>query len=172
MPACLSGHAFQLYDKLAAADKGDFNTLVGALEKKFGIGEKTSMWTAKLRRTQRKPGEKVDRFVFHLHNLARQAYPTATDQERERSVNEQFMFGQPSDIQFHIMKSGTEDVLDRNVEMVKFYEAATEMAGIRRIMNTVDVVEQDDTPDADQEEEESKTIQVLCAELETTCTML
>ena len=166
LPACLSGHAFQLYDRLAIDDKRDFNTLVGALRKQLGIGEKPSMWVSKLRGAMRKPGEKVDHFVFRLHDLARQAYPAAADQERERRVNEQFMFGQPSDIRFHIMKSGTDDVLDRNVEMVKFYEAAMEMAGISRVMNVADSVEREDTPDADQEKEESKTVQKLYAELE------
>ena len=167
LPACLTGHAFQLYDRLAVDDKTTtFDALVGALEKKLGIGEKTSIWISKLRGATRKPGEKVDRFVGRLHNLARQAYPTGTEQERERRVNEQFMFGQPSDVRFHIMKSGTDDVLDKNVEMVKLYEAATEMTGVRRVMNVADSVEREDTLDADQENEESKTIQKLCAELE------
>ena len=130
LPACLSQQAFQIYDKLADAEKNDYQQLVGALEKKMGIGERIMTWKVQLRRTQRRnPDETVDRYAFRLHNLAKQAYPTASDEEREARVNEQFILGLSSDIQFHLLKSGTDNTLDRNIELVKLYEAATDLAG-------------------------------------------
>ena len=120
LPACLSQQAFQIYDKLSETGKNDDNQLVGALEKKMGIGERIMMWKVQLSLTQRhNPNETVDQYAFRLHNLAKQAYPTASDEEREACVNEQFILGLSSDIQFHLLKSGTDNTLDRNIELVK-----------------------------------------------------
>ena len=140
LPACLAKQAFQIYDKLTAAEKSSYTQLIAALQKKMGIGERVMTWKVQLRRTQRRlVDETVDQFAFRLHNLAKQAYPTSTDQEREERVNEQFILGLSSDIQFHLLKNGSENTLDRNIELVKLYEAATDLAGKRNAICTAEV---------------------------------
>ena len=81
----------------------------------MGIGERTMTWKVQLRRTQRISDETVDQYAIRLHNLAKQAYPTASDAEREIRVNEQFVLGSSSDLQFHLLQSGADNKLDRNI---------------------------------------------------------
>ena len=159
LPACLSEQAFQIYDKLTDAKKNDYKQLVEALEKKMGIGEKTMTWKVQLRRSQRNTDETVDRYVFRLHNLAKQAYPTASDADRETCVNEQFVLGLSSDLQFHLLKSGAANTLDENLELVKLYEAATDLAGRRKAVYTANITD-DEVSEQPKPDEYSK----LCTE--------
>ena len=127
---------------MSATEKSSYTQLVVALQKKMGIGERIMTWKVQLRRTQRRlADETIDQYAFRLHNLAKQAYPTSTDQEREERVNEQFVLGLSSDIQFHLLKNGSDNTLDRNIELVKLYEAATDLAGKRNTICAADVAE-------------------------------
>ena len=162
LPACLSEQAFQFYNKLEATDKADYTLLVKALEKKMGIGEKTMTWKVQLRRAQREPNETIDRYVFRLHNLAKQAYPTASEAERATHVNEQFILGLSSDLQFHLLKSGADSTLDENLKLVKLYEAATDLAGKRKMISTAKVTDEEAAEPAIDTSDYSK----LCTELQ------
>ena len=134
----------------------------------MGIGERIMTWKVQLRRTQRRnPDETVDRYAFRLHNLAKQAYPTASDEEREARVNEQFILGLSSDIQFHLLKSGTDNTLDRNIELVKLYEAATNLAGKRNTICTANIANEE-TPEPPKPDDYRE----LRAELEAMRTMV
>ena len=125
-------------------------------------------WQVQLRRAQRRnPDETVDQYAFRLHNLAKQAYPTASDEEREARVNEQFILGLSSDIQFHLLKSGTDNTLDRNIELVKLYEAATDLAGKRNVICAANVADEE-TPEPPKIDDYSE----LRAELEAMKTMV
>ena len=147
LPACLAKQAFQIYDKLTAAEKSSYTQLIVALRKKMGIGEKVMYWKVKLRRAQRRlVDETVDQYAIRLHNLAQQAYPTSTDQGREERVNEQFILGLSSDIQFHLLTNGSENTLDRNIELVKLYEAATDLAEKRNAIGAAEVDEKQSEP--------------------------
>ena len=96
-------------------------------------------WKVQLRRTQRETSESIDQYVFRLHNLAKQAYPKASEADREAHVNEQFILGLPSDIQFHLLNSGADNNLDKNIQVAKSYEAAAELAHKRRAVHTAGV---------------------------------
>ena len=143
LPAYLTQRAFQIYEKLPAGDKDTYEHLTAAIQKKMGIGEKKMAWKVQLRQTKRLPGESLDKYVYRLNNLANQAYPTSTEQEREiceMHVNEQFILGQPKDLQFDLLKGG-DNTLDKNVELAKLYESASELATGRRSLNTVEIEE-------------------------------
>ena len=76
--------------------------------------------------------------MCRLHNLAKQAYPTSTAQEREiceMHVNEQFILGQPKNLQFDLLKSG-DNTLDQNIELAKSYESAYELSSGNRSINS------------------------------------
>ena len=95
LPTYLTKQAFQVYDKLTANEKDMYAHLIAALQKKMGIDEKVFMWRVQLRRSEREAKETVDQYVIRLHNLARQAFPDATDEALNEHVNEAFVMGSP-----------------------------------------------------------------------------
>lgn len=138
LPAYLTQRAFQIYEKLQPGEKDTYDHLTAALQKKMGLGEKKMAWRVQLRQTTRSQGESLDKYIYRLHNLAKQAYPDSTETERETHVNEQFILGQPKDLQFDLLKGG-DNTLDRNIELAKLYESASELATGKRSVNTVEV---------------------------------
>ena len=139
LPAFLTKQAFHMYSKLTETEKASYATLVTALKKKLGIGEKVMTWRVQLRRARQEPHESLDQYVYRLQNLVKQAYPTATDAENDGHVNEQFVLELPSDLQFHLIKNGAADNLDKNIETAKLYEAATELATRRKAVHNMEV---------------------------------
>ena len=140
LPAYLSQRAFQIYENLTADEKDTYVHLTDALKKKLGLGEKKMAWKVQLRQARRAPDESLDKYVYRLHNLARQAYPTEGDAERESHVNEQFILGQPRELQFDLLKGG-DNPLDKNIEVAKLYEAASDLATGRKTVHTLHTVE-------------------------------
>lgn len=132
LPAYLTQQAFQIYEKLdEASEKDSYDNLKKALQKKMGLGEKRMAWRVQLRQTKRTSDDSIDKYVFKLHNLAKQAYPDLSDKEREARVNEQFILGQPRDLQFDLLKGG-DNTLDKNIELAKLYETASELSTTKR----------------------------------------
>ena len=84
LPAYLTQRAFQIYENLTPDEKDTYVHLTEALKKKLGLGEKKMAWKVQLRQARRAPDESLDKYVYRLHNLARQAYPTEGDAERSR----------------------------------------------------------------------------------------
>ena len=137
LPAYLTQRAFQIYEKLTAPEKETYANLTAALKTKMGLGEKKMAWRVQLRQTTRSHGESLDKYIYRLHNLAKQAYPDSTEAERETHVNEQFILGQPRDLQFDLLKGG-DNTLDRNIELAKLYESASELATGKKSVNTLE----------------------------------
>ena len=137
LPAYLTQRAFQIYEKLQPTEKDTYAHLTAALKTKMGLGEKKMAWRVQLRQTSRSPGESLDKYIYRLHNLAKQAYPDSTEAERETHVNEQFILGQPKDLQFDLLKGG-DNTLDRNIELAKLYESASELATGKRSVNHIE----------------------------------
>ena len=75
--------------------------------------------------------------------------------------------GLSSDIQFHLLKNGTDNTLDRNIELVKLYEAATDLAGKRNTICTANIAEEE-TPEPPKSDDYSE----MRAELEAMKTMV
>lgn len=137
LPAYLTQRAFQIYEKLQPTDRDTYAKLTAALKTKMGLGEKKMAWRVQLRQTTRSQAEGLDKYIYRLHNLAKQAYPDSTEAERETHVNEQFILGQPRDLQFDLLKGG-DNTLDRNIELAKLYESASELATGKKSVNTME----------------------------------
>ena len=140
LPAFLTKQAFHMYSKTTDTEKATYTALVAALKKKLGIGEKVMTWKVQLRRARQEPNESLDQYVYRLHNLVKQAYPDATDADSDGHVNEQFVLGLPTDLQFHLIKGGANDKLDKNIETAKLYEAATELASRKKTIYSAEVI--------------------------------
>ena len=143
LPAYLKERAFQIFENIDEDEKDTYEKLTASLKKKLGLGEKKMAWRVSLRQARRAPDESLDKFVYRLHNLAKQAYPATTDKERESHVNEQFILGQPKDLQFDLLKGG-DNTLDKNIEIAKLYESASELATGRRPAHSVNVADEDE----------------------------
>jgi hypothetical protein len=171
LPAYLTQRAFQIYENLAVDEKDTYEHLTAALKKKLGLGEKKMAWKVQLRQARRSQDESLDKYVYRLHNLAKQAYPTAGDPERESHVNEQFILGQPRELQFDLLKGG-DNTLDKNIEIAKLYEAASELAIGRKSVHTLETVdlreeEHHESPAGKREKESSEaSLQVMTALLQ------
>lgn len=137
LPAYLTQRAFQIYEKIQPTDRDTYAKLTAALKTKMGLGEKKMAWRVQLRQTTRSQAEGLDEYIYRLHNLAKQAYPDSTEAERESHVNEQFILGQPRDLQFDLLKGG-DNTLDRNIELAKLYESASELATGKKSVNTME----------------------------------
>ena len=142
LPAYLTQQAFQIYEKLdETTEKDSYDHLKTALQKKMGLGEKRMAWKVQLRQTKRSSEDSIDKYVFKLHNLAKQAYPDLTPGQRDARVNEQFLLGQPRDLQFDLLKSG-DNTLDRNIELAKLYETASELSSGKRSVHVLETSEE------------------------------
>ena len=142
LPAYLTQQAFQIYEKLDEdSEKDSYEHLKTALQKKMGLGEKRMAWRVQLRQTKRTSDDSIDKYVFKLHNLAKQAYPDLSDKEREARVNEQFILGQPRDLQFDLLKSG-DNTLDKNIELAKLYETASDLSTTKRPVHLLETSEE------------------------------
>ena len=143
LPTYLTQQAFQIYEGLADTETNTFDNLRKALERKFGLGENALAWKVQLRGLKRGPDENIDKYAYKLRNLAKQAYPRLTPQERETLVNEQFVMGQPKDLQFELLRNG-EVPLERNIELSKLYMTAINLAQSKRQVNVA--IEEQEAP--------------------------
>ena len=129
LPAYFTGQAYLIYNKLAEEDKKDYRRLIMAFQRKMGIGERPMLWKIHMRRARREPNETIDKFVCRLHDLARQAFPTDSEDSRLVHANEQYILGSDMELRFLLLKRGASEDLEVNIRMAKLYEAALDLRG-------------------------------------------
>ena len=129
LPSCLTQYAFQVYTRLDAGEKDTYAHLTAALEKKLVNKERKMVWMLQYRNLKRNAGESINAFVFRLRKMEVKAYPTATDDERNQHVREQFIMGQGEDIKFDLLKMEDGKTLTEIIDTAKKFEAAMEVTG-------------------------------------------
>ena len=138
LPACLGKSAFEKYEELEAGQKDTYAHLTENLSKKFVSSERKVMWSLQFRNMRKKSDESLDQYLSKLKKLARLAYSDLDAAHITRRVREQFILGQETEMQFHLLKLGEEDNLEKVVNTARKFEVAVEISKGRSVhSNTV-----------------------------------
>ena len=132
LPACLGKTAFEKFEGLTANEKDSYAHLIENLAKKFVAPEKKVMWQLQFRNFSRKSDETLDAYLTKLRRLAKLAYPD-DEAHRMAQLKLQFVLGQGSEMQFHLLKLGDGETLDGMVNTARKFEVALELSKGRSV---------------------------------------
>ena len=138
MPSYLTQHAFQLYGEIPKADITDFRALTRLLATRLRTGDKQMLWSLQLRGAKKKNGETQAAFLFRLRKLVARAHPNQGVAHTNQVMKEQFIMGQPADLQFYLLRLPDKTTLMEVIEHAKNYEAAQEIVQGTKTVNMVE----------------------------------
>ena len=108
LPTLLSGKAFAVFERLAAAKKEDYKSLTKALTEAFG-GDENGKHLAMMafRSRMRKPEEDVQVFAHNLEALLRRAMPKIEKGDSETLLKQQFVEGVSAELKRQLLQRPT-----------------------------------------------------------------
>ena len=108
LPTLLSGKAFTVFERLAAAKKEDYKSLTKALTGAFG-GDENGKHLAMMafRRRMRKQEEVVQVFAYNLEALLRRAMPKIEKGDSETLLKQQFVEGVSAELKRPLLQRPT-----------------------------------------------------------------
>ena len=107
-PTLLSGKAFAVFERLAAAKKEDYKSLTKALTEAFG-GDENGKHLAMMafRSRMRKPEKDVQVFAYNLEALLRRAMPKIEKGDSETLLKQQFVEGVSAELKRQLLQRPT-----------------------------------------------------------------
>ena len=139
LPSYLTQHAFQLYGEIPKTDIKDYDTLKTMLANRLKTGDKQMLWSLQLRGAKRKAGESQAAFLFRLRKLVGRAHPNQSAAHTNQVMKEQFIMGQPADLQFYLLKMPDRTTLVEIIETAKNYDAAQEIVQGTKTVNMMEI---------------------------------
>lgn len=129
----LRGNAVELLGQMAAHERSDYETLVAALERRYGTQHQTDLYRTKFRTRMRKKGESLQDMAQDLEHLAHRAYPTASTEMKATLLKDQFVDGlHDPHLKLHIKQASTktlQEALARALEYEAIVNPDTGAAG-------------------------------------------
>ena len=137
VPSCLTGLAFRMYQEVDDTKKEAYADLMQELEGKMLPGERKMVNRLQFRNTRRKAEETLDMFFLRLNRLSLQAHADTTEQDRNACVREQFILGQNTEMQFHLLKLDDKATLQQTIDAAKKFEVAMEITRGQSSINSI-----------------------------------
>jgi hypothetical protein len=108
-PLYLRDYALDVYKTIVPANRRVFNDMLRDFKRGITTSDTTKMFGCQLRARKQKPTETAAQFASKLRNLAQQAYPTLTDDQRDPILRDCYIFGLNPPIQSRLLDKEIKD---------------------------------------------------------------
>ena len=137
IPTLLTHHAFRVFNDLEGPKKGSMNNIKTNMTEKLLPKQRTMLWRMQMRATNRNGGESVDEFIFRLRRMAEKAFQGCPADAKVQAIKEQFILGQGKDLELQLLRAEDNDTIEQLVNIAKKCEAAVDIVGGGKIVNSI-----------------------------------
>lgn len=145
LPSCLGRPAFEKWRKLEAGQKDTYPHLTEHLKTALLPKDDQMVWSLKFRKAEKRSEESLEGFVTRLKKWAGLAFPGTDDAHQAARVQEQFILGQTTALQFHLLNLEDGKTLEDYLKAAKRFEVATDISNMGMTRNKISNVQENDS---------------------------
>lgn len=128
LPTCLGRAAFEKWRDLKTEEKDTYEHVKTHLSAALVTKEDQMVWSLRFRKADRKRNEDIEAYVKRLQKWAGLAFQEATEDHKAARVLEQFILGQQSELQFHLLNLADANTLEAVVKAARKFEIAKDIS--------------------------------------------